>query len=505
MTTSENLPSRATDVWTMTDARAAVLAAVDQARTLGALTDEAAQLLAGPEGAVAAIPDLYALRQLVDDTPALDEQFCRFPSCFHPRRPAPDGGGNRPAYCDVVRDPKTGKPAHDPVRSMRARRKLESGDRAAAAEQVHADQGGERPVSLARATIPETVGRVEHVVTDAVAQVTRALSDLRQQVAAVGNPEMVEAEIQSVRHDANTDVQRAVGAQLAAEKDARAARAEADKARRDRDEAVAAAEEAIGQAEAVQASADEQAERDRLAVEAAQGEAQAAQEQAARTVAEVREAARQYREQLQIDLDGRLAAAQQMLLAIVTHVRQHADAEIAQVRADAEARIRKTEADAAEEISRVKAEAAGVVAEAQAAQEAAEGERDTARREMEQAKETATRADADAANAKAELQRARDELTRLNQQVDQARADARAAVARADATQKRLDDATTRHEAEQKALRDQHAQARDDMQGAHDGVVTALKSQVQTLAAALETAKAAAVATVPVAKEGKGK
>src|SRR5437660_1128535 len=96
-------------------ARAAVRTAIERAVDSEALDSAAAAQLAGD---IEGLADVFALHEWAGDVPALRVQFCRFPGCFNPPRPA-SGPGKPPAYCDTVKDER-GEPAHTAVRSMRA-------------------------------------------------------------------------------------------------------------------------------------------------------------------------------------------------------------------------------------------------------------------------------------------------------------------------------------------------------------------------------------------------
>jgi colicin import membrane protein len=233
-------------------AQAAVRTAIEHALSIQTLDSKAAAQLSGE---VEGPADVYALDEWVQATAALAVQFCRFPGCFHPPRPA-IGPGKPPAYCQSVLDER-GQPAHTAVRSMRMRHRLRSPSPRTTPPPEPGDQAGERPVSWARASVPQLVARVERLIADSQTMITRALTDLQATVTLLGDDEARAAELESVHHDSTQAIEAAKGDKLAAEQSAREARASAERARAEQAEAIAAAEEALARAEQIEAEAAE--------------------------------------------------------------------------------------------------------------------------------------------------------------------------------------------------------------------------------------------------------
>lgn len=477
------------DRFTLPAAREAVFTAIETASASGAMTDEAA--IGELTGQVDEIRDVYALHRLVEMTPALDALLCRFPGCFHPRRPAEK---TKPfAYCAHVRDAQ-GRQKHTPTRSMRLRNWLEAGA-LPQAEPVTDDPAGVRPVSLARMSIPSQIERVEQAAEQMSAQLTRAMDDLRKQVALIGDDEARLAEIESLRHDEAQKVEAAKGAQLAAERAARTARQTADTAEQARIEAVEAAEEANTRADLAERTAAEQAERDAQAVAEAQAAAEQARSNADTAIAEANTRIQQATD----NAEARIAAAQSAADARIQEAEHAAQQRIDAAETEAEQHSLAAEQRADQEIARIRTEADTAVTAAQeeartarAGAEHAETQTRAAQDDATEARRVSARDEAAAAAARDELARVRDERDRLQQRLDDTesrhRTELAAANTRLDALQSRLDDAQRLHQDELRRLAAERAQdeARsatqfESIQSAHAAQVELLQHRISLL------------------------
>jgi hypothetical protein len=404
----------------LTRAQTAVRAAIEHAVSIESLDSDTATRLSGEVDSPA---DVFALDDWVQAVPAVAVQFCRFPGCFEPPRTA-TGPGKPPAYCDTVVDER-GQPAHTAVRSMRTRNRLRSGGPRVAPTPTPGDQANERPVSWARTSVPDLVARVERVVADQQAATAQALSDLRSTVALLGDDEARAAELESVQHDTAEEVEKAKGLRLAAQQQAREARADTERARTAEAEALAAAEEALARVERIEADAAER-------VEAAEQR--------------VREAGQQAQQQAETD-QARVDAAEQAADAART--------ELDRMRVDATDRITTAEADAEEHKRQVIADRDRTLAERQAeanalvkaAQQGAQQIRDQAEQRVREADQAVARADQAAKDAHAERDRQIELVTQL--QVELA------------AQRDKFDTAEQRHRAETDRVRDGHQAERD--------------------------------------------
>lgn len=490
------------DAFTLSAAQEAVLSAIETARASRALDDAAISELTSQVGE---IRDVYALDGLVRSTPALDAQICRLPGCFHP--PQPPGKSKPFAYCDVVRDAH-GKPKHTPTRAMRLRDWLAGGALPQSAP-VTDDPSGERPVSLARMSIPDQITRVEQVAEQLGTQLASSIDALRKQVALVGDDEARLVEIESVRYDEARKVEEARGAQLAAEKAARKARQSAEAAEQARVEAIEAAEEANARADHAEQTATEQADRDAQVVAGAQAAAEVARAEAETAIAEattkIQEAATSAAKQV--------ADAQNAAAASVADAETAAQQRIETAESDAQARIRAAEQSAEQEIARIQEEAATAIAAAQAeaqnARSAAESAADQMRAAQEDAAEArwaSARDEAAAAAAREELANVRADRDRLQERLDAAesryRTELGAANARLDALQTRLDDNQRLHQDELRRLATERTAERtqdearataqlESIQSAHAGQVESLNERIGLIQAELTRARSA--------------
>jgi hypothetical protein len=411
---------------------------------------------------------------VVQATPALSVQFCRFPGCFEAPRPA-SGPGKPPAYCDTVVDER-GQPAHTAVRSMRMRNRLRSGGPRAAAAAVPSDQSNERPVSRARYTVPDLVERVERLVTEQQAMTSRALADLQSTVALLGDDEARAAEIESVQHDTNRLVEEAKGETLAAEKAARSARATAEQARTAEAEAIVAAEEALARAERIETDAAERIE----AAEQRQQE-QAEADQARVGVAELAaDDARAELERVRTDATERIAAATADAEEHKRRVVADRDHVLAERQAEADAQVES----ALQELQQVRAEADQRVRDADRATSRAEQAAEDARADRHRQVEQVTRLQGELAEARERLeaaeQRHRAERDRQAEQLREAADQATAARVELATATAQLDTERAAHEREQQAaverLNEARAQARQDA----DQRVIELRSTYET-------------------------
>lgn len=421
-------------LWTLESARTAVRATIAAAREACAVDDTVAEQW---EERLAATRDVFEVDQLVSDTPALDVQLCRFPGCFHPRRAA-TGAGRAPAYCDVVRDAR-GEPAHNAVRSMRMRARIKAGERPTAASIETEEPAGERVVSMARATIPVQVARVETLVTDLQAEIIRALTNLRDQVELVGDDEARLAEIDAIRHDTAKEVEALRGERLTADTTAREARTDAAAARRELDEAIAAAEDAAQRAERIETDAAAQAERDAQAVTDARTNAEQTRTRANEEIREAKAAAKraeataaEHRRRVNEDRDQTLAQWQ------TDH-----DTEIARIRTDAHTQVEEIRTDHAAQLEAIRTSADARVTEATNAA-------DQARRDQAAAAAAAEQANTHVAAAQATTQALHTQATQLRADIERLQA--------------RLDEAEQRHRDELDRIRGDYQQQRHEDQ-----------------------------------------
>src|ERR1039458_9065904 len=177
---------------------------------------------------------------------ALETEACRSPGCDRPVQDAAEAVGRPPRYCDL--------PDHNAQTAFRERR------RRAASGEIDRDDpdqaGGERPVSLAIASIGQAARRLQD---------DRARP--RELLALVSDSGQLEAELAAVRADAKAEVSSAAQHEAAARRE-----------RLEADEAAAAALGAATQAQAAEQAAGERA-RD---AEARERDAYAAAEDAER-------------------------------------------------------------------------------------------------------------------------------------------------------------------------------------------------------------------------------
>lgn len=230
----------------LTDAQAAVLAAIDQAVSENKLAQEAAEDL---RQQVPQHTTLFALDdQLVFDHPVLKWHFCRFPECFSPPRPA-DKPGQPPAYCVDGRDDE-GRPHDDPQRSRRRRRTLR-GEFVKATATGRADVGGDsgldRPVSLARETVAVKVESIAALIGKLVIE----MQELRATAERTADEEQRFAEIENIQTECNRLVSQETRLRLEAEKKQRELQKAHDKMASDLQENNAATEQAETMAEAM--------------------------------------------------------------------------------------------------------------------------------------------------------------------------------------------------------------------------------------------------------------
>ena len=196
--------------------------------------------------------------------------MCAFPECDRPVAPPPATGG-RSCYCD--------DPEYNATTAFRARR----------APGRTGPESGDRPASVAGATLRETVGRLGQMLTEFQSLSQQAIEHL--QVAT--NPDQVQAELAAVRAEALQAVAAAQGelaaeqqARLTADEAAEAASSEAQAARQLAEAAEARAREAQDQlAEATAAHAAE-LERIRADAQARIDQAQASADEAIRRSSE---------------------------------------------------------------------------------------------------------------------------------------------------------------------------------------------------------------------------
>ncbi|WP_331761152.1 hypothetical protein OG225_42660 (plasmid) [Nocardia sp. NBC_01377] len=339
---------------------------------------------------------------------------------------------------------------------MRLKRWL---DRDGSTQEVPADDDThERPISLARMSIPAQVQRFVDLAEDLTRQINGTAAGLRQQVALLGDDEARQAEIESVQLDARREVEAAETTRLAADGRAREATRRAEQAERDRAEAEEAAEESIERAEAAERTAAEQAERDRQAVADARSAA-------ADDIARIRQDAADEIANAQRDAEARIVTATQ-------EAQQRADEEVRAISDDAATRIVAAE---------TKAEAAEIATRA-----AGEKER-AARADAEQARREAARDAATAAatqDANRALTQERDQLLRrIEVDTESHRQDILAANGRAEKAEDRLDEERNRHQTELDRLAAERSAADTRATTQLEAVVATHESQVAALEA----------------------
>ena len=181
----------------------------------------------------------------------LTTEMCAFPGCERPVAPAGEGAGRPSRYCE--------QPGHNAQSAFRERRR-----RAAAGELdgSEAEQGGgERPVSLAGATLRSVAARL--------------IGDLERTRDALGvltDTEQLEAELAAVRADTQAEVTHAAQHEAAARRERMEADEAAESALRaaaDADERARVASEQGQEAEARARDAQARAEEaDRAAQDA---------------------------------------------------------------------------------------------------------------------------------------------------------------------------------------------------------------------------------------------
>jgi hypothetical protein len=189
----------------------------------------------------------------------LTTEMCAFPGCERPAVPAPEGAGRPSRYCDV--------PEHNAQSAFRERRR-----RAAAGELDGSDGaeqgGGERPVSLAGATLRAVAARL-------IADLERT----RDALSVLTDTEQLEAELAAVRADTQAEVAHAAQHEAAARRE-----------RMEADEAAESALRAAAEAEERARAASERADGAMAAQAAAEASATRSGEQAQEAVARAEQA-----------------------------------------------------------------------------------------------------------------------------------------------------------------------------------------------------------------------
>jgi hypothetical protein len=110
---------------------------------------------------------------------------CAYPGCGQPVAPPPATGGPAPRYCL--------RPDHTAQTAFRARRAAKP-----AAAQPDPAGSGDRPASLAGASLRATVDRL----SDLLAEFETAASTTREMLGTATDPEAVAAELAAVRAEA---------------------------------------------------------------------------------------------------------------------------------------------------------------------------------------------------------------------------------------------------------------------------------------------------------------
>jgi hypothetical protein len=251
-----------TKTWTLDEAQAVVLDALDELRVEGLPEEAAAERAEQVRG----FTDLFALDEFVyGDRRALKKRVCSRPLCFNPPQPpraredeltGGKKGGNVPAYC-TERD-TDGYP-HDNVQySWSLRQKMrgaisKSPTAGTATGDNRPQLGGERPVSLARTSFAHQVdqlgGKLDQLVSEH--------RQLRASLEAATDEEARYIEIEAVRSDAQQRIETETGLRLTAERHAAAMQRAADRMAGDVEAANDAAEEAIADAGRARADREE--------------------------------------------------------------------------------------------------------------------------------------------------------------------------------------------------------------------------------------------------------
>jgi colicin import membrane protein len=336
---------------------------------------------------------------MTENTLDVEQRICRFPGCQRPAMAAEAGTGRPPEYCD--------DPTHNRASAWRARQRPSE----AAARGAEA-----RPVDSARQRASEITGQVSGMIEHLGQQLAALVEELR----TVGDPEAVEAQIESVASEAAEQVAGANARATRAEQAQR--RAEAEKA-----EADAAAEEATRTSEELaQELSARQEELDAARARAEQLTEELAQAQA--SAASDRELAQAESTGLRADLEAiraQLTSAEQERDAAAeragTEERARAAAErrtgVAESRVEAEtARADREESAAAE----TRDQLAAVRADLEAAREATADMRSTVATLT--AEREAARADIERERIHGE-QRVKDLHDTYSRQIDQLRAE----------------------------------------------------------------------------------
>ena len=146
----------------------------------------------------------------------LTTEICGFPGCERPTAAASEGAGRPSRYCDLAE--------HNAQSAFRERKRRADAGEGDGGEEV--ERGGDRPVSLAAASLRSIASRL---AVD--------LERTRDVVGVLRDTEQLEAELAAVRADTQAEVSQAAQLEAAARRD----RLQADEAA---EAALKAAEEA---------------------------------------------------------------------------------------------------------------------------------------------------------------------------------------------------------------------------------------------------------------------
>lgn len=186
-------------------AREAALGAVRRAVEAGEMAEAVA---ADYAASINSFRDAWALDEwLFWQPPLLNRRICNYPLCFDAPRPNVErrAGGNPPLYCSGVNE--RAQPHAVSQNAVRRREKLR--EAATSQEGVVVVVPGTLPVASgpvteARATFTTGVD----LVVRGMEELTRAVRDLTDTASRGTDDALVQAEIEAVRHKANEDVER---------------------------------------------------------------------------------------------------------------------------------------------------------------------------------------------------------------------------------------------------------------------------------------------------------
>jgi hypothetical protein len=248
--------------FSLEDAKAAVLAALEQAHREDVVSEADAETYAA---FVNSFADTAALDDWVFCQPLFKKRICNFPLCFNPPRASERKGGNQPAYCDD-RD-ETGHPHSDYTWAKRRRKALRNRRDADSTSHQQAP-APDRPATAAHSAKAATLQSIEGLMESLVTE----FHTFREAAAQSTDERTVRSEIEAIEHQARENVEREARLRVVAEQNEQKAQEQLKRMAADVQETDAAFEQMEQQA------AKDRAERD--AAVAAQEHAQRVAEEA---------------------------------------------------------------------------------------------------------------------------------------------------------------------------------------------------------------------------------